>query len=176
MLKKLKGLYVISDDVLTPKETILSQIEKTLEGGAKIVQLRDKQSSDEDIIKLVLDIQNLCRRYKALFVLNDRVDLAIKLKCDSLHVGESDHYRIDEIREKYWGYLGVSCYGNLELAKEMENKRVDYVAFGSFFNSNTKPNAKVVDIDIIKKSKRAVEYSCLCYWWYHKPKCIATSN
>ncbi|QKF81885.1 thiamine phosphate synthase [Halarcobacter ebronensis] len=153
MLKKLKGLYVISDDLLTPKNTMLVQIEESLKGGAKIVQLRDKQSSDEDIEKIVLDIQNLCRRYKALFVLNDRVDLAIKLKCDGLHVGESDHYRIDKIREKYWGYLGVSCYGNLELAKEMENKRVDYVAFGSFFSSPTKPNAKVVDIDIIKEAK-----------------------
>ena len=154
MYNRLKGLYIISDDTLTPKDTMLVQIEEALKGGASIVQLRDKHSSDEELKDEVLQIQNLCRRYKALFVLNDRVELAIKLKCDGLHIGESDHHRISWIRENYWGYLGVSCYGNLELAKSMQDKMVDYVAFGSFFNSLTKPKAKLVNTKIIKEAKK----------------------
>ncbi|RXJ75967.1 thiamine phosphate synthase [Arcobacter sp. F155] len=153
MSVNLNGLYVISDDKLTPKETILFQIEKALIGGATIVQLRDKISSDEEIENLTLKLQELCRKYNALFVLNDRVELAIKLQCDGLHIGRSDHHRVEEIRKEYKGVLGISCYGELNLAKSMEEKNVDYVAFGAFFASSTKPNAAVVDKEVIAKAK-----------------------
>lgn len=153
MSVNLNGLYVISDDKLTPKETVLFQIEKALIGGATIVQLRDKISSDEEIENLTLKLQELCREYNALFVLNDRVELAIKLQCDGLHIGRSDHHRVEEIRKEYKGVLGISCYGDLNLAKSMEEKNVDYVAFGAFFASSTKPNAAVVDKEVIAKAK-----------------------
>lgn len=149
----LNGLYVITDDKLTPKETVLFQIEKALIGGATIVQLRDKISSDEEIEDLTLKLQELCRKYNALFVLNDRVELAIKLQCDGLHIGRSDHHRVEEIRKEYKGVLGISCYGDLNLAKDMEEKNVDYVAFGAFFASSTKPNAAVVNKEVIAKAK-----------------------
>ena len=150
----LNGLYVISDDILTPKETILSQIQESLDGGAKIVQLRNKISKDEEIKELILDLQKLCRKYNALFVLNDRVELAIKLQCDGLHIGKSDHHRVDEIRKEFNGTLGISCYGDLDLAKTMEKKGADYVAFGAFFNSHTKPNALLAKKDIISKARK----------------------
>ncbi len=157
MSGRLKGLYVISDDILTPKNTILKQMEEALKGGAKIVQLRDKTSKDEEIEKLILNLQELCRRYQAIFILNDRVELAIKLKCDGLHIGKSDHHRVEEVRKEYKGILGISCYGNLELAKEMERKNVDYVAFGSFFTSKTKPNAPTANKKIIKQAKEELK-------------------
>ncbi len=153
MSVNLNGLYVITDDKLTPKETVLFQIEKALIGGATIVQLRDKISSDEEIENLTLKLQELCRKYNALFVLNDRVELAIKLQCDGLHIGRSDHHRVEEIRKEYKGVLGISCYGDLILAKSMEEKNVDYVAFGAFFASSTKPNAAVVNKEVIAKAK-----------------------
>ncbi|RXK14463.1 thiamine phosphate synthase [Halarcobacter mediterraneus] len=157
MSERLKGLYVISDDILTPKNTILKQIEEALKGGAKIVQLRDKISKDEEIEELILKLQELCRRYQAIFILNDRIELAIKLKCDGLHIGKSDHHRVEEVRKDYKGILGISCYGNLDLAKEMERKNVDYVAFGSFFTSKTKPNAPTANKKIIKQAKEELK-------------------
>ena len=89
-------------------------------------------------------------------ILNDRVELAIKYQCDGLHIGKSDHHRVPKIREKFLGYLGISCYGDMKLAKRMEKLGADYVAFGSFFPSKTKPNAKVVDKSIIKKAKKSL--------------------
>lgn len=157
MFSKTKGLYVITDDVLTPKEEMLIQVEKALKGGAKIVQLRDKKSSDEELEKELVSLQKLCRRYKALFVLNDRVELAIKHQCDGLHIGKSDHHRVSEIRKNYWGYLGISCYGDLQTAKKMQKLGADYVAFGSFFTSSTKPQAEVIDKDIVKEAKKALD-------------------
>ena len=153
MSVKLNGLYVISDDTLTPKETILKQIEQALKAGVTIVQLRDKISKDEELEELIQKLQELCKRYDALFVLNDRIELAIKLNCDGLHIGRSDHHRVKEIRQEYKGVLGISCYGDLALAKKMEDLNVDYVAFGSFFTSSTKPLAAVVDKEVIRQGK-----------------------
>jgi thiamine-phosphate pyrophosphorylase len=151
--EKLNGLYVITDDVLTPNETIYEQVQNALEGGAKIVQLRDKISNEEKIKIKVKHLQNLCKKYDALFVLNDKVDLAMELQCDGLHIGKSDYHRFDEIRQNYKGIIGVSCYGDVDKAKEFETKGADYVAFGSFFHSPTKPNSNIVSMDVIEKAK-----------------------
>ncbi len=151
--KNLYGLYVITDDVLTPPNTLLTQVQESLEGGAKIVQLRDKTSSIEDITKTALILEELCKKYDAVFVLNDKVELAIELGLSGLHIGKSDHHRVDEIRKNFSGYLGVSCYGDVDFAKEMEEKGIDYVAFGSFFSSPTKPNSNIVDLEVLTKAK-----------------------
>lgn len=149
----LNGLYVITDDILTPKDSVLASIKNALDGGAKIVQLRDKISNDEQIESLVLDIQNICRSYKAKFILNDRVKLAIKLQCDGLHVGKSDYENIEFIRKNFKGILGVSCYDSIAQAKKMQNLKVDYVAFGSMFNSPTKPKSKTIPLKILSQAK-----------------------
>lgn len=153
----LKGLYVISDDELTSDETIYDDIKKALVGGAKIVQLRDKKSSDEELIEKIKQLQKLCVYYNATFILNDRIDLAIKLSCDGLHIGKSDHKDFKKIRKNFKGIIGVSCYGDVKLAKKMQDEGANYVAFGSFFNSKTKPQSNIVPVDIIKKAKEKLD-------------------
>ncbi len=153
----LKGLYVITDDVLTPSHTILAQVEESLKGGAKIVQLRDKKSSLFEIKKTALALHELCKTYNALFVLNDKVELAIELGLGGLHIGKSDHHRVKEIRENFHGVLGVSCYGDVELAKEMESLGADYVAFGSFFGSPTKPDSGIVPLSTLRIAKNRLK-------------------
>lgn len=150
---KLKGLYVISDDALTPDETLLVQIEQALLGGACIVQLRDKKNSDDVIKQKIKKVQKLCKEYEALFVLNDKIDLAIELECDGLHIGESDHERFDAIRKNFKGLIGVSCYGDVAMAKDFEKRGADYVAFGSFFTSPTKPNSNIIALEVLKDAK-----------------------
>ncbi|MBA3025193.1 MAG: thiamine phosphate synthase [Sulfurimonas sp.] len=154
---KLQGLYVITDDVLTPPKTLMTQVEEALKGGAKIVQLRDKTSSHEDIKKTALALQKLCNSYNALFILNDAVELAIELGLSGLHIGKSDHHRVSEIRKKFKGVLGVSCYGDIELAIEMQGEGVDYVAFGSFFSSPTKPGSNIVPLGVLRIAKNSLD-------------------
>jgi len=150
---KLKGLYVISDDVLTPDETLLDQVEQALLGGASIVQLRDKKNSDDVIKQKIKKLQKLCEEHDALFVLNDKIDLAIELECDGLHIGKSDHYRFDAIRKDFKGVIGVSCYGDVAMAKDFEKRGADYVAFGSFFTSETKPNSNIIALGILRDAQ-----------------------
>lgn len=154
---KLEGIYVITDDYLTPENTIMQQIEQSLRGGASIVQLRDKQSSDEQIARKIQKIQALCHEYGALFVLNDYIDLAVSLGCDGLHIGKSDHHNFESIRRKFQGILGVSCYGNITMAKDFERQGADYVAFGSFFESPTKPTAGIVPLELLSRAKAELE-------------------
>lgn len=154
---KLQGLYVITDDVLTPPKTLMTQVEQALKGGAKIIQLRDKTSSLEEIKKTALALQKLCNTYNALFVLNDAVELAIELGLSGLHVGKSDYHRIAAIRKDFQGVLGVSCYGDVTFAIEMQSLGVDYVAFGSFFSSPTKPNSSIVPLGVIRIAKNSLE-------------------
>ncbi|QSZ42165.1 thiamine phosphate synthase [Sulfurimonas aquatica] len=152
-LDKLRGLYVITDDLLTPNATLLEQVTESLKGGAKIVQLRDKVSSLDEIKQKAIELESLCQEYDAIFVLNDKVELAIELGLSALHIGKSDHHRVKEIRKNFSGYLGVSCYGDISLAKSMQEVGVDYVAFGSFYTSPTKPNANIVDLNILSKAR-----------------------
>ena len=154
---KLNGLYIITDDILTPSHSIIEQVEKAILGGAKIVQLRDKMSSDEVIRKKALELQSLCEKYNAIFVLNDKVELAIELGLSGLHIGKSDYHRIEEIRKNFSGYLGVSCYGDVAFAKEMQKLGIDYVAFGPFFTSPTKPNSNVVDLEVLTKAQEELD-------------------
>ncbi len=151
--EKLKGLYVITDDSLTPSNTLFSQVKQAIEGGAKIVQLRDKKSSDKVILQTALKLQELCRSYNLLFVLNDKVELAIQHKFDGLHIGKSDHGRFEEIRANFKGVLGVSCYGDIAKAQEFETLGADYVAFGSFYSSPTKPDSNIVPLETLKIAK-----------------------
>lgn len=153
MKKFLTGLYIITDDELTPNKTVLKMVENALIGGANVVQLRDKISNDDQLIKKALDLQKLCKKHNTLFVLNDRVDIAIEFNLQGLHIGSDDYDDLSGIRKNYKGILGVSCYGDIDLAVKAEEQGADYVAFGACFASSTKPNAPTIDLEIIKKAK-----------------------
>lgn len=153
----LQGLYVISDDILTPTETIIEQITQALKGGAKVIQLRNKRGTDKEIKALSLSIQKRCDVYDALFVLNDKIEIAIELGIDGLHIGKSDHHRFEEIRKRFGGIIGVSCYDSVAMAKVFEEKGADYVAFGSFFHSHTKPNSTVIDRGVLVEAREVLK-------------------
>jgi thiamine-phosphate pyrophosphorylase len=157
MINKLHGLYVITDDKLTPIDTIYKSVELSLRGGAKIVQLRTKIYNDKTISYLSLKIQDMCREYGALFILNDRIDIAIKLGLDGIHIGKDDYMDLKTVRENFRGVIGVSCYNDLKIAKNAQKNGADYVAFGACFASSTKPNAPTLDLNIIKKAKEKLE-------------------
>ncbi|MBD5164930.1 thiamine phosphate synthase [Helicobacter sp.] len=152
----LRGIYAISDTSLTPKQTLKQSLQAAICGGIGLFQLRDKESSDEEIAALCGSLEQLCKANNVVFVLNDRVELAIRLKVQALHIGKKDDdtpYSLEElkhIRTHYHGILGVSCYGSLELAKSAKEAGADYVAFGACFCSPTKPQAKRIDLNLFE--------------------------
>ena len=149
---KLAGLYAITDEVLTPNSTIENQVEEALKNGVNIIQFRHKNISDIDALPICEKLKEKCDAYGALFVLDDRIDLARTLGA-ALHIGKDDISLI-EARKIFDGIIGVSCYGDINRALEAEANGADYVAFGSFFASPTKPNSTVVPLDILKVAKQ----------------------
>ena len=151
---ELKGIYAISDEVLTPYNTIKSQLQEAINGGISIFQFRDKSAKDEEIESLCEELQEICKKNKVLFVLNDRVNLAIKINAQALHLGkreDNEPYTKEEllrVRKKYHGILGISCYDSENLAQNAKQIGADYVAFGSCFLSAIKPNAKRVNLSL----------------------------
>ena len=153
MNSALSGLYGISDTTLTPKETICTQVQEAIKGGMRIFQYRDKISDDNDIIEIIYHLMDICAKSNVLFVLNDRVELAIRLRCPALHIGKDDG-DIQVIRKNFTGILGASSYSDITRAKELQKQGIDYVAFGSIFHSSTKPNAKCVGAEILSQAKK----------------------
>ncbi|MCH8534376.1 MAG: thiamine phosphate synthase [Flavobacteriaceae bacterium] len=151
----LKGIYAITDEILTPNTSIVSQVEAALKGGARIIQLRNKSAQDKDLIKTATQLQALCVKHKATFFINDRVELAQKIGADGVHIGYSD-LGVKETRELISPtvLIGVSCYGDIERAKQAIKDGADYVAFGAFYPSKTKPKAAVVDFKVIAQAKK----------------------
>lgn len=153
----LKGIYAISDTLLTPKDKLEQSLQAAIKGGITLFQLRDKESRDEQVAELCPKLEQICKDSNVVFVLNDRVELAINLKVGALHIGkkaDDTPYTLEELRQiraDYRGILGVSCYGSLELAKAATEAGADYVAFGACFCSPTKPQAKRIDLNLFKQ-------------------------
>lgn len=155
--RHLNGLYVITDDNLTEDETCFSKVEQSLLGGASVIQLRDKINDNYIVKQKANKLQHLCRKYNALFVLNDNIEVAMDIRCDGLHIGKNDYDKFKSVRRFFNGVIGVSCYGDIENAKRFEKLGANYVAFGSFFNSPTKPDSSLVPLDILSKARRELK-------------------
>ncbi|WP_104637050.1 thiamine phosphate synthase [Helicobacter felis] len=149
---ELKGLYAISDPQLTPYDRLLNLAERAIEGGVSFLQLRDKQSSDSELLGLAKELSDLCTQKGVGFVINDRLSLALECNAWGLHLGEED-MPLGEARALFGGVIGVSCYGDVERAKQAQAQGADYVAFGACFRSPSKPSAPCIDLEVLARAK-----------------------
>ncbi len=153
----LRGLYAITDNNLTPDHCLLDQVKQAILGGVKILQLRDKLRSDDELYPLAVALRELCREHKVLFIMNDRLALALKVDADGVHLGQHD-LEFQEARKAIPDKLiGVSCYGDLERAEYYQDQGADYVAFGACFSSPTKPLAKQIPDTLLKEAKQRLQ-------------------
>lgn len=156
MSPQLKGLYAITDTALTPDHTVYDQVKEALESGVRIIQYRNKIDDDASIKEVCESLQRLCREYGAIFIIDDRPELAQAIKADGLHIGKDD-MSLEEARSRFDGLIGVSCYGSIKKAKEAQMEGADYVAFGSFFASPTKPHSGIVKLSVLQKAKETLD-------------------
>lgn len=148
-------LYAISDDVLTPSDTIISQTKKILNCGVKFFQYRCKQQKDKKIAKELLRI---CNDHDAIFIINDDVEFAAEVGTNAVHIGKNDCSI--EYAKKILGneaFIGVSCYDDFDLALKAQEDGASYVAFGAVFQSSTKPNAPLCKLQTLKLAKEILK-------------------
>lgn len=141
---RLRGLYAITPD-WSDSRRLLAVSEEILAGGCRILQYRNKATSDCHRQEQAVALRGLTRRYDALLIINDDVDLAAFAEADGAHLGEDDG-ELAAVRGPLDArVLGASCYQSLDLARDAARAGADYLAFGSFFASPTKPLARRAD-------------------------------
>ena len=157
-LLKLSGLYPVSDPSLISYEELSFALELMFHNGVTVFQLREKSKDKSLILQTCEHIRSLCDEYGALFIVDDDVEFALKVGADGVHIGKDD-MSIEGARIALGSdkIIGVSCYGDIDRAIDMQKRGADYVAFGAFYPSSTKPNAPVVDKRVLMNAKELLD-------------------
>ena len=152
---KLKGLYAITDENLITNARFSEAVELALQGGARIIQYRDKSNNPQKRLQQATILCSLCEQYQTVSIINDDIELAKAVNADGVHLGKDD-ISLAKARQILGDktIIGVSCYNDLSLAVKAEENTADYVAFGAMFPSATKPRAIVAGPDIISQAKQ----------------------
>ena len=149
------GIYAITDEAISPGLTHLKIADAAIRGGASVIQLRDKTSSDERLIEIGKDIHRLTSQAKALFIVNDRLKVALSCGADGLHIGQEDQDAA-ELRPLLLGkILGVSVE-TIDQAVRAKADGADYLGVGPIFCTSTKLDAgKPIGLKIIREIRNA---------------------
>ena len=138
-------LYAITDRHWLNHQTLKSQVEKALKGGATMIQIREKDLNEKDFLLEAEELLALCRSYNVPFIVNDNVELAVKIGADGVHVGQSDMNARD-VRALIGNdkILGVSTQ-TVEQALFAQECGADYLGVGAVFPTGSKDDAEVLD-------------------------------
>jgi len=155
-LKQLHGLYAIIDTQVIKERNSIEVANQVIQGGAKIIQLRDKILSKKDLLPIAQQLKNLCAEHDVLFIVNDYLDIALATDADGLHLGQNDLpikkarklLPIDKI-------LGCSTH-TVEQAKTAEAEGADYIGVGSIYPTPSKETATVVGLDTLRQVRQAI--------------------
>jgi thiamine-phosphate pyrophosphorylase len=147
----ISGLYAITQQT-EDTHRLLADVRAALEGGARVIQYRDKSPHTAMRLDQASQLHALCKLFSATFIVNDDVKLAQAVNADGVHIGNKDG-KLDMVRKQMPSKLiGVSCYNRLDLAINAEEQGADYIAFGSFFPSSTKPTAVKAPLELLQQA------------------------
>ena len=149
---RLAGLYAVTPDE-DDTRVLVAKCAAAIDGGARAIQYRHKTASAALREAQAQAIVALCRERGALSIVNDDAALAVRVGADGVHVGEEDG-GVAAARAIVGPSLivGASCYDALPRAVDAVAEGADYVAFGRFFASGTKPNARRADLDLVPRA------------------------
>ena len=151
----MKGLYAITDTANLSSEIMLTSTEEILCAGAKLLQYRNKQEDENTRLTEAKQLINLCKQYTVPLIINDDIALAVQTGADGVHLGKTDS-SIADARKRLGdkAMIGCSCYNDLDRAQQAANSGADYIAFGAFSPSPTKPEDAHATPDIIQTAKQ----------------------
>ena len=144
------SVYLITSDIGNLEEIVL----QALKAGVKIIQYREKYLHDFEKISQAKCIASLCKKYNSLFIINDRIDIALAIEADGVHLGQEDIPT--KIARELLGderIIGRSTHC-LEDIKDAEKEGCDYIGIGPIFSSNTKKQLNPIGIDSLIKGLR----------------------
>lgn len=157
ILRKVQ-LYVLVDKKLLGERKPEEVVHQLVKAGAQMIQFRDKYSEDGEFLKQVLKIKKILKDKKIPFIINDRVDIALGIDADGVHVGQTD--LPVSVARKILGknkIIGTSAE-NIMQAKLAQKTGADYVGLGPIFYTTTKEKIpQPVGLDLIKQAKKELK-------------------
>ena len=155
--RSLKQLvYLISPNKIYPD--FYKDLEKVLSSKkVSFFQLRLKKKPKNLIIKIAKQIKKITKKYKVKLIINDDSKLAKKVGADGCHIGQLDNTVVSARKDVKKKIIGVTCHNSRKLALKAFKDKADYLAFGSFFKSSLKPNAKKTDLKILFWAKKNIK-------------------
>lgn len=150
------GVYAITPECRDTGR-LLKLSAAALRGGVAALQYREKTGDVALRHEQASELLALCREYHVPFIVNDDLRLADLVGADGVHLGQEDaSLREARIILGPGKLIGVSCYQSLDRAREAERQHADYVAFGSFFPSPTKPQAGRAEVSLLRAASREI--------------------
>ena len=150
-LKKALKLYLVTDSDILKGRDFYKVIEDSMKAGVTMVQLREKNTDGKEFLEKAIKLRELTNKYNVTFVINDRIDIAMLVDADGVHIGQSD---IDAVSaRKLLGdnkIIGVSAR-NLQEAKIAKENGADYLGIGAMFSTSTKSDAKLVSFNTLEE-------------------------
>jgi len=152
------GLYAITDSTLIPSGQLTRCVSLAIAGGASVIQYRDKQAPDHERYRAAAALTTLCRQHNVPLIINDDAELAAAVGASGVHLGSTD-FPVRQTRERLGprAIIGVSCYNDLERAVAAAQAGADYVAFGRFFPSHSKPDAPPAETAVLNRARQQLD-------------------
>jgi len=153
---RLKGLYLVLDTMALKGRDEVEVAAAAIRGGAKVIQLRDKQRSKAELLTAARKLRALCAAKGVLFIVNDHVDIALAVSADGLHLGQDDLPPPEARRILPMDMLiGCSTHSTAEAARSQANG-ADYVAVGSIYPTASKEKYKLVGLETLRRTRPKV--------------------
>lgn len=136
---------------------LIEVVAQAIEGGAQMIQLRDKKSGDREFLELARKMHQITRKKKIPLIINDRVDVARLMDAEGVHLGEDD-FPVKEARKILCSkkIIGASV-SDIKTAKIKEKKGADYIGLGPIFETGSKEIEKPLGVEILKEAKRSLQ-------------------
>ena len=150
------GLYAVTP-ACPDTDSLVRSVTEAIQGGAKVVQYRSKSNDAALKTEQAGALHAICRLHAVPLIVNDDLDLALEVGAEGAHIGQTDGSIMEARARLGKRMLGISCYNSLERAIEAQALGADYVAFGSFFTSDTKPDAVRAERSLLQISKLSIK-------------------
>ena len=149
-------LYLVTDRNCLQQQTLEQAIEQAILGGVTLVQLREKAIASKAFYERALRIKAICHRYNVPLLINDRVDIALAVEADGVHIGQSD-LPCGVVRQVLGKdkIIGVSAR-TAQQAIQAQADGADYLGVGAMFATSTKQDAKTVSVETLNDIRESV--------------------
>jgi thiamine-phosphate pyrophosphorylase len=155
-IKRLNGLYVIIDTAMLKGRSHVEIASGVIKGGAKVIQLRDKENSKKRLLSIAEEMKNLCNEQGVLFIINDYLDVALAVDADGLHLGQDD-LPVDIARRLLPVDKILGCSARtIEKASIAKQEGADYIGAGAMYPTATREGAEVVGPDRLREIKKEI--------------------